>query len=284
MDGKQRPVRYTKRIITNTPGEFKKAQEIIKDLPDNCAGKTVDIRTAKRRAARNRNTEQREQRHIIVPLPDEAIRLYHCCFQDLEKTAGIVPASVHLFLTDIPYDQSFLPQVADLGKCAQRILVQGGLFVCLCGQYWLHKVVEALNRSLSYRWINASVWDGDATPVHIGGWKQPHARILSKWKPLLVYSKGDFPKRGQWCDVIHVNSKEKNWHPWQQPLEEVEMLVRYFSDPGDLVVDPCGGGFTTAVACLRLGRRCISCDVEAECVAKGLERLKRERKTMTLGA
>jgi hypothetical protein len=47
-DGKSRPVKYAKRIITNTPNEFKKAQEIIKGLPGNCDGKVVDIATAKK--------------------------------------------------------------------------------------------------------------------------------------------------------------------------------------------------------------------------------------------
>lgn len=83
----------------------------------------------------------------------------------------------------------------------------------------------------------------------------------------------DGDKRGRWPDVSRVNSKEKDWHRWQQPLAEVENLVRYFSQPNDLVVDPCGGGFTTAAACYRLGRRCISCDCEESCVAKGKQRL-----------
>ena len=59
---------------------------------------------------------------------------------------------------------------------------------------------------------------------------------------------GDFRAGGQWCDVSHINSKEKTWHKWRQPLAEVETLVRCFSDPGALVIDPCGGGFTTTVA------------------------------------
>ena len=89
----------------------------------------------------------------------------------------------------------------------------------------------------------------------------------------------NFPTCGQWCDVTVVNSKEKDWHPMQQPLEEVEMIVRYFSQPGDLVVDPCGGGFTTAIACLKLARRCISCDSDKQCVQNGKARLVEEMRS-----
>ena len=270
-DGKERPMKY-KRIIANTAREAETAINAILELPDNCNGKLIDATTAKRKAARQQNKEQRE--HLAVkPLENDDIKLFHCRFQELERVAGIEPETVNLIFTDIPYDQSFLPQVADHGDFAARVLVEGGLLVTLCGQYWLYKVMEELGKHLTYRWINSSVWDGDATPVHIGGWKESHARILNKWKPILIFSKGNFPRRGQWCDVSHINTKEKDWHPWQQPLEEVEMQIRYFSDPGDLVVDPCGGGFTTAVACLRQNRRCISCDCDESYVANGQQRL-----------
>jgi DNA modification methylase len=126
--------------------------------------------------------------------------------------------------------------------------------------------MTALGRHLTYCWALASVWNGDGTLVH-------PRNVLSKWKPVLVYSKGKWQERGMWVDLSCVPSKEKDWHPWQQPLEEVERLVRYFSKSGDLVVDPCGGGFTTAVACRNLGRRCISCDVDKHAVAKGQQRL-----------
>ena len=268
-DGKDRPATY-RRIMASTPKETEKAMAAITDLP--ASNKILDVTTASRRAAKQRNRVTREGREI-VPLCDGDIRLHHCRFQELQAAAGIEAGSVNLVLTDIPYGQEFLGQIGDLGEFAAQVLVEGGLLVTVCGQYWLHKVMEALGKHLAYRWTNASVWDGDATPVHIGGWKEPHGRVLSKWKPILVFSKGGFPKRGQWCDVSHVNEKEKDWHPWQQPLTEVEMLVRYFSDAGDLVVDPCGGGFTTAVACRNLGRRFIGCDVEQGCVSRGSERL-----------
>src|ERR1019366_6843542 len=93
---------YSKRIITYTPRDFEKAQQIVKDLPDKCAGKTVDIASARKLAARNKNKVEREGR-IIEPLPHDAIRLYNCRFQDLEKRAEVAPSSVNLVLTDIPY-------------------------------------------------------------------------------------------------------------------------------------------------------------------------------------
>jgi len=266
-DGKERPTKY-KRIVANTAKEAKAALEAIQHLPDNCEGKMLDAITAQRRANRSRKQTQREAR-VVAPTTNDDIRLYHCGFQDLEAVAGIRPASVNLVFPDIPYGGGFLPQISDLAALASRILVDGGLFVMYCGQFYLAEVHRRLGEHLTYRWECASVWDGDGNLIH-------PVNVVSKWKPVLVYSKGEWVKRDQWLDVSRVNSKEKNWHKWQQPLPEVESLVRYFSVPGDLVVDPCGGGFTTAVACYRLGRRCISCDCEESCVAIGHQRLAEE--------
>ena len=98
--------------------------------------------------------------------------------------------------------------------------------------------------------------------------------IASQCKPILVYSKGPWKRRDRWSDVSFAEKKEKQWHPWQQSLEEVERLVRYFSKPGDLVCDPAAGGFTVAAACFGLGRKCISCDCEKKYVVNGQKRLK----------
>ena len=84
--------------------------------------------------------------------------------------------------------------------------------------------------------------------------------------------------------MSRVTRKEKDRHEWQQPLEEVEEVVRYFSQPEDLVVDPCGGAFTTAVACYHLGRRCISCDCDESCVADGQQWLAEETARAAISA
>jgi AraC-like DNA-binding protein len=216
--------------------------------------------------------EQAEKRQV-EPARDGDIQVYHCPFQKLEEVAAIEPNSVNLVLTNIPYGQEFLPEVAELGAFASRILVEGGLLVTYTGQFWLHKVIPALATHLQYRWCLATVWGGTGNVTHLGGWKQRKGRVVSKWKPILVYSKGEWTKDGEFFDVLMHNDKEKDWHDWQQPLAEVETLVKYFSNPGDLVVDTCGGGFTTAVACQNLRRRCISCDIDEAAVIKGQDRL-----------
>ena len=189
-------------------------------------------------------------------------QLYHCRFQDLQ----IAPNSVSLICTDIPYGKHFLPQLDDLAAFAERVLLPGGLMVSYSGQYYFPRVLQSLGQCLIYRWIIKSGWDGAATIVH-------PLNLLNKWKPIVVFSKGGWSKRGRWLDVVS-GPKNKRWHPHQQSLEEVETLVRYYSKPGELVVDPCGGSMTTAVACRNLSRRCIACDVDLKAVDIGRQRLR----------
>jgi site-specific DNA-methyltransferase (adenine-specific) len=140
----------------------------------------------------------------------------------------------------------------------------------LCGQFYLPRYLDILGNHLTYRWTMASVWNGDVNLVH-------PLQIASQWKPILIYSKGPWKERTRWTDVSHVEAKEKHHHPWQQPLSEMETLVRYFSVPGDLVIDPCGGSFTTAVACRNPGRRFIGCDLDEACVRIGWHRLAEQK-------
>jgi DNA modification methylase len=53
-----------------------------------------------------------------------------------------------------------------------------------------------------------------------------------------------------------------NLKPWDYELLKASIAL-----------DPCGGVFTTEVACRNLGRRCISCDIDEAAVIRGQDRL-----------
>lgn len=280
-DGKQRPKRY-KRIVANTPKEAQAATEVISDLPENCGGRILDIISAKRRAARKRNGEEREAKRLAVKnLTDDAIQIFHCPFQSMETVVGIDPGSVDLIATDIPYGKGFVVQMGQLAECAERMLKQGGILALMSGKFWFHKVLAALVERIQYRWKIDVIWEGEGTPVHIGGWKHPCGRVITRSKPILVCTKGDYARKGQFPDVLLVNDKEKQYHPHEQPVEVFSKILEYFSDPGDLVVDLCGGSFTTAVACIRGNRRFIGCDCEERWVAVGEQRVAEEKARRT---
>lgn len=43
-------------------------------------------------------------------------------------------------------------------------------------------------------------------------------------------------------------------HPTQKPVKVLKKLIETFTDPGDVVIDPCFGSGSTARACLETGR------------------------------
>ena len=254
------------RIIANTPTELRVAQQVAKRLPPSCNGRILDTTTASRRAHRYSN-ERFFNGGITTPSPKDAIRIYHCRFQELQKVARLRPKSVHLILTDIPYSKEFLSQLDDLGRFAGEALVDGGLFLCFVGQYHLDRYLQSFSQHLTYRWTLAATWGHDSNLIHPLG-------ISSHWKPILLFSRGPYRRTsGRKSDLLHMPGKEKELHDWQQPLTTIEDLIKNFSDPGNLVCDPCGGGFTTALACRNLSRRFVGCDSDKKCVALGQERL-----------
>ncbi|SDC13901.1 site-specific DNA-methyltransferase (adenine-specific) [Cupriavidus sp. YR651] len=63
---------------------------------------------------------------------------------------------------------------------------------------------------------------------------------------------------------IHRQDPERADHPTQKPLEIVERMVLSSCPPGGLVLDPFTGSGTTAVACVRHGRRFVGFEMNPE--------------------
>lgn len=62
-------------------------------------------------------------------------------------------------------------------------------------------------------------------------------------------------------------------HPTQKPLKLFEYLITVSSNENDVVFDPFSGSGTTAVACKKLNRKFIGCELNKDFYDKSLERL-----------
>jgi site-specific DNA-methyltransferase (adenine-specific) len=62
-------------------------------------------------------------------------------------------------------------------------------------------------------------------------------------------------------------------HPTQKPVALLERIISASSNPGDLVLDPFSGTFTTSFVAKQLGRRSIGIEIDEEYVKIGLRRL-----------
>ena len=66
-----------------------------------------------------------------------------------------------------------------------------------------------------------------------------------------------------WLKDINSKDKTKWKHPTIKPIDIVATLIRNSSEVGELVFDPFLGSGTTRVACHRMGRDFIGCEIDA---------------------
>lgn len=82
--------------------------------------------------------------------------------------------------------------------------------------------------------------------------------------------------------VLDLGHKGARLHTTQKPLVLMEALVRDFSDPGKLILDPCAGSGTTIVAAGRLGRSGLGLEQDPEHVVTAKRRIRGTRQQLTL--
>lgn len=71
-------------------------------------------------------------------------------------------------------------------------------------------------------------------------------------------------------------------HPAQKPVKILKKLIETFTDPGDVVIDPCFGSGSTARACQELGRNFYGFEINKEfCRRAKEEMLLKEENTIT---
>ena len=80
------------------------------------------------------------------------------------------------------------------------------------------------------------------------------------------------------CSVLQFDNDRRGnqrcYHSTQKPLKLLQWLVATYSREGNTVLDPFAGSFTTALACMALGRKCIAIEKEEKYFSVGVERLK----------
>jgi len=72
---------------------------------------------------------------------------------------------------------------------------------------------------------------------------------------------------------VRYRMDEYENHPTQKPVALLERIIKASSNPGDVILDPFSGTFTTCAVAKELGRNCIGIEVQEEYVKIGLRRL-----------
>ena len=233
------------------------------------------------------------------------IRLYEGnCFEILPK---LRKASVDLILTDPPYGSTDCKwdRKIDLQRMWEefnRIAKPTAMMVLFAAQPFVTDVINANRKHFRYDLIwektmavgflsarlrplrahehilvfskqfkgaiyNPQMTEGKPYISHHGG---NRSDIYGKHHESLTVNKGTrYPR-----SVMHYsNINRPSLHSTQKPLELVKYLMRTYSKPGDLILDPFSGSGTTLVAARQLQRRAIGIEREAKFVEVGECRL-----------
>lgn len=62
-------------------------------------------------------------------------------------------------------------------------------------------------------------------------------------------------------------------HPAQKPVNVLKTLIEIFTDPGDVVIDPCAGSGSTLRACMELGRNSYGFEISKDFYRRATEEM-----------
>lgn len=217
----------------------------------------------------------------------------------------ILDRSVDMILCDLPYGttRNKWDSMIDLDKLwlqYNRIIKDNGAIV-LTAQTPFDKVLGVSNlKNLRYEWI----WHKTRATGHFNAKKMPmkeHENILVFYKKLPTYNpqltygepytvirntKGSSNYREDKEEIRTLNNgfrypktiltfkPDRGLHPTQKPVDLFEYLIKTYTNDGEIVLDNCMGSGTTAIACLKTGRKFIGFENDKEYFKKSLKRIK----------
>lgn len=99
-------------------------------------------------------------------------------------------------------------------------------------------------------------------------------KLIDYRKPVpTVYNSRKVPGNVWSIPRVRYRMDEYEDHPTQKPIALLERIILASSNPGDLVLDPFSGTFTTSFVAKKWGRCSIGIEIEEEYVKIGLRRL-----------
>lgn len=104
---------------------------------------------------------------------------------------------------------------------------------------------------------------------HSGNHQKIHPRhVFAEWKPLLWYVKGeranDLTISNTIGDYIESVAPLKIEHEWQQSTVEAEHIIKNLKIENQTVLDPMMESGTTGIAALKINRKFIGIEKDAE--------------------
>jgi site-specific DNA-methyltransferase (adenine-specific) len=213
------------------------------------------------------------------------------CFSELPK---LPDRSVDVVITDPPYEPETHTSERRVARAGGKLEVEPIAFPPITEEERLEASRQMVR--LTKRWIlvfcqiegamkwRAAIEAAGAVYKRTCIWVKPDGKPqYSGDRPGTGYEgivACHAPGRSRWNGggshgvyVVSRGGEPRTGHQTQKPVALMETLVRFFSDPGELILDPFAGSGTTGVAALRLGRRFLGWERDPAYVAMAHRRL-----------
>ena len=215
---------------------------------------------------------------IQQQLPVNSILHGNC----IEKMAEMPANSVDLILTDPPYLVSYRDRA---GRSIQNDT----------NDAWLRPAMREAYRVLKQDRVAVMFYGWTKVDAFFAAWKSAgfrpvghivfhktyasKARFLSyRHEQAYLLAKGNPPLPAKPVpDVIDMPYSGNKLHPTQKPVQALAPLVRSFTLPGELVLDPFAGSGSTCAAATLCGRRYLGIELDSTYFEQAICRMERIR-------
>ena len=172
-------------------------------------------------------------------------------------------------------------------KLVKRVLKADGTIWVSGTFHNIYSVANALEKN-GFEILNNITWEKLNPPPNITTRRFTHStetilwarKIEKKNKHYFDYAKmkeinGGKQMKDVWrSPVINKSEKKHGYHPTQKPIWLLERIIIASTVENNIILDPFGGSGTTALAANRLGRKCVSIEIDNEYSNISKKRLK----------
>jgi site-specific DNA-methyltransferase (adenine-specific) len=179
-----------------------------------------------------------------------------------------------------------------LSRC-QKLLTPNGTLWVSGTHHVIHSVGYAMQQ-IGMKILNDITWEKPNPPPNLSCRYFTHSTETIIWaakneksKHCFNYDKMREMNSGKQMKSVWTmtapNGDEKGLgkHPTQKPVQLLERIILASTTEGNLVFDPFSGSSTTGVAAVKLRRKFVGCELEAEFLALSSKRLKMAIKERT---
>lgn len=222
----------------------------------------------------------------------------------LRGMAGLADGSIDVVITDPPYEAEAHTSQRLVARAGGKLEVEPITFPPITEEMRAESARHMAR--LARRWIlvfcqveaamkwRAALETGGAVYKRTCLWVKPDGKPqYSGDRPGIGYESivvCHAPGRSTWNGggshgvfIVNKGGDVRTGHQTQKPLALMELLVRLFSNAGELVLDPFVGSGTTGVAAIRQGRRFVGWEMNPAYVEIARKRLTAAREQLELG-